>query len=175
MPMSTRSSVPWASSSTSTAIRCNARDMARASRMIVRSGRLISGLEGNRRTSGVNGGPTAERPAVAVALSLPVTLAFSVHLVLLLRLAPAIFCDVQRTEPGAHGHVQVVRPEPAGPGREEVERRTVKRQRRGAVERGAVDSGPQVHRGRPRVGSLRARRHPQVLAPDAARPPGGVR
>src|SRR2546427_390768 len=68
--MSTRSSVPWESSSTSTAIRCNARDMARASRMIVRSGRLISGLEGNQPANGVNGKPPpVSGPAEAFALN----------------------------------------------------------------------------------------------------------
>src|SRR6267378_257351 len=54
--MSTRSVVPWASSVTSTAIRCNARDIARASRMIVRSDLAgISRLKATYRYSEVKG------------------------------------------------------------------------------------------------------------------------
>src|SRR5438876_9365529 len=55
--MSTRPAGPWAGQRTGVARRCSARDMSRASRMIVRSGRLISGLEGNQPANGVNGKP----------------------------------------------------------------------------------------------------------------------
>src|SRR5882724_2650356 len=104
MPMSTRSSVPWASSSTSTAIRCNARDIARASRMIVRSGRLISGLEGNARTRGVNGGRGVTRPPSPVLFGV-VPQSLFVLLSPPVLLASGALRHVRPAKPGAGSHV----------------------------------------------------------------------
>src|SRR3989454_12066510 len=146
--------------------------MARASRMIVRSGRLISGLEGNARTRRVNGGRGALRPPSPVLFGVPQSLFVLPSPPVLL--AIGALRHVRPAEPRARGHVQLSLAETAKSFGKEVQRRAVERERGSAVEGCAVDRWPQVHRGRPRVGSRRARRHPQVLAPDAARPPGGV-
>src|SRR5438128_2333067 len=150
MPRSPRSSVPWASSSTSTAIRCNARDMARASRMIVRSGRLISGLEGNARTRRVNGGRGVTRPPSPVLFGVPQSLFVLLSPPVLL--AIGALRDVRPAEPRARARVHI---KPLVRGRRivlhgEVEgrdaRRVVLEVRRAGVREGAVHHAPEVLR-----------------------------
>src|SRR5882672_607964 len=67
--MSTRSVVPWASSVTSTAIRCNARDIARASKMIVRSD--LGGISRLKATSRYGEVKGAESPGWHASLDAP--------------------------------------------------------------------------------------------------------
>src|SRR3989441_10128490 len=106
--------------------------MARASRMIVRSGRLISGLEGNARTRRVNGGRGGTRPpspglfggpqSLFVLLSPPVLLAIGA-----LR-------HVRPAAPRARGHVQISLAATAKSVGKEVQRRAGDRERGRGVE-----------------------------------------
>src|SRR5437899_1914017 len=108
--------------------------------------------------------------------SFPVGSSLSVNLCSLVPLRVALRNHLRPAKAGACRHVQIVRSEPAGPSREEVQRRPIEGERGRTVEVAAVDRGPQVHRcGGPRVGSRRPPGDPQVLAADPARTPGGVR
>src|SRR3989454_12214948 len=88
---------------------------------------------------------------------------------LLLRLAPAILCQVRPLEAGARRHVQISLSETASSFGKEIQRHAIKRERGRAVEGRAVHDGPEIDGGLPAIEGQATRRAPQVLAPPSSR------